>query len=188
MNTAELAQTLLASPSLVAAPTLRKQLGPDAYADAFKRGWLIPEHDTGLVQISPRLDRREAMKAEAAKAEKSAPVITESGTVPARTFFGEASNVVQLNTVAAAPGAATPQAPAPSGAQDKPAAVGDQVTVSEGGQTFQARVSTVAPDGKLKLSFGAGQRPARDTFGPSEVRITGRAAPAPTSPVSPVAR
>jgi hypothetical protein len=51
MNTAEIASTLLASTPLTAPPVMRAKLGVEGYSEALRRGWLVAEHETGLVQV-----------------------------------------------------------------------------------------------------------------------------------------
>ena len=172
MTTADIARTLLASSSLVAAPSLREKLGQAGYTEALRRCWISGEPETGLVQITRRNDRLEAMRAEA-----KIPQVAEAAVtgVPGRTYFGEAAPV-PINLVAR-PAEVSPTAP-PVGNPTNPttdpkgANVGDQVTVAENGQTYSARIQAKQSDGKFKLSFG-GTKPTRDVYASNEMQVVG---------------
>lgn len=174
MTTADIARTLLASTSLVAAPQLREKLGQAGYTEALRRCWISGEPETGLIQITRRNDRLEAMRAEA----KAAPVAESVAVgVPGRTYFGEAAPV-PINLVARPP-ETSPTAPPvgnPGNSSTSPGApganIGDQVTVAENGQTYSARIQAKQPDGKFKLSFG-GTKPTRDVYSSNEMKVVG---------------
>ncbi len=180
MTTADIARTLLASTSLVAAPQLREKLGQAGYTEALRRCWIAGEPETGLIQITRRNDRLEAMRAEA----KSAPLPEAVAVgVPGRTYFGEAAPM-PINLVAR-PAEVSPTAPPvgnPSSSNPSTtppgANIGDQVTVAENGQTYSARIQAKQPDGKFKLSFG-GTKPTRDVYASNEMQVVGTPA-APT--------
>lgn len=172
MTTADIARTLLASPALVAARVLQEKLGQAGYTEALRACWIAGEPETGLIQISRRADRVEAMRAAA----KTAPVAEAVAVgVPGRTYFGEATPT-PISLVARPP-EASPVAP-PAGNPSNPtttppgANIGDQVTVAENGQTYSARIQAKQPDGKFKLSFG-GTRPARDVYASNELKVVG---------------
>lgn len=180
MTTADIARTLLASPALVAARVLQEKLGQAGYTEAIRRCWIAGEPDTGLIQVTRRNDRLEAMRALA----QTAPLgETVAVGVPGRTYFGEAAPT-PINLVARPP-EASPVAPPvgnPPNASTTPAGganIGDQVTVAENGQTYSARIQAKEADGKFKLSFG-GTRPGRDVYASNEIQVVGKpAAPKP---------
>lgn len=169
MKLSEIARILIASRSSFVAPrVLQEKLGQAGYSEALRIGWIAPERESGSIQISSRQDVRRAMT-EAAKQDTTvAPkmdVVNEG--LPARTFFGETTSVVNLTNVEPKPGA-----PVAAGTPNqKPAGIGDQVTVSEAGQTYTARVASLNPDGSMKLSF-SGQKPVRDTYKQNEIKVT----------------
>lgn len=172
MTTAEIARVLLESPSLVAARVLQGKLGQAGYTEALRNNWIAGEPETGLIQITRRPDRLDAMR----KVSATAPVGESVATgVPGRTYFGEATPT-PINLVARPPGTNPVTAPAgnPTNPTTAPAGanIGDQVTVAENGQTYTAKVQSKQPDGKFKLSFG-GTRPARDVYASNELKIVG---------------
>lgn len=169
MNITLIARTLLASPSLSNPRVIHEKLGRENYSEALRLGWLVPEHETGAVSISPRLDHRRAMQEAAAPSEdEKRQTLTEGQAVQPesanRNFYGEATVVTNLVVT---------EALEPANDPEKPAEIGDQVTVADNGQTYQARVQAKNNDGTLKLSFG-NIKPSRDTFKANELRVVSR--------------
>jgi hypothetical protein len=168
MNLTPVARALLASPSFANPRVLHEQLGGEAYREALRLGWLQPEPETGAVTVSTRLDHHRAMQEAATLTadERQAAATTDTAMAdPTRGFYGEQTVTPTL---------VMREAVDPTNDPEKPAEIGDQVTVAEGGQTYQARVQAKNQDGTVKLSFGA-TKPNRDVFKPEEVRVVGRA-------------
>ena len=55
------------------------------------------------------------------------------------------------------------------------AAIGDEVVVADAGTPYTATVAAKNPDGSVRLSFKSGQKPAKDTFKKTDLRIARKA-------------
>lgn len=167
----EIATILLSGPAIIAPRALHESLGHDAFREALRIGWVIPDTETGALHIN--ISRRLAM--EAAAKEVAQPVVESVAQgLPGHEFFGGQAGRGYTVVEALPP---LPGAPTLPGAASKDAEIGDQVVVAEGGKTYSAKVQAKNADGSYKLSFGS-EKPPRDTFKRDEVRVSSKADPA----------
>ncbi len=179
-----IARVLLASTPIVAPPVLQEKLGQRAYSEALRLGWIAPDTELSCLRVSSRGDHRAAML-EAAKPTEAERLAEANAPAPAavdaaRRFYGAPPVAMHFTIVEDAPAPAVVPGVAPAGAppvgaapkSDDPA-VGDQVTVAEGGQTYTARVQALNTDGSVKLTF-SGAKPPRSDFKANEIKVTGK--------------
>lgn len=165
-------------------------LGEEGLSEALTRRWLIPNYDSGYLQVSNHEGATMEMQ-EIAALPDTAPEpdkLAESRSASMQHAFRRAPSLMEASLLSeiAAPGTgrpspgftstaapATPTSSAPPNPQA--AAVGDDVAVVENGKTFQGKVQSTE-GGRFRISFGGGARPADRDYTDKEVK---RIAPLP---------
>jgi len=168
-------------------------LGAEGMQEALTRRWLIPDTDTGHLQVSGDLAVVEELRAAAGT---PAPKQTESVADDLRhgIALGHAHrNIDEL----LAPGTGhdnsapfrpqTPSSPvasptAPAAPATRPGAapaagIGDEVLVAENGKTYAGTIGAVGNDGKFKLTFGNEKPPVNRDYSQNEFKVTKKATP-----------
>jgi hypothetical protein len=164
MNQVELASAILSfrrcTPNLSA---VRETLG-ESYGEAFNRGWLVPDYDTGMINVTSDRTRIEEMETLAATV-PAAPA--EQACCESWRAFGPArTNLLEVIV-------------------ENDASVGDDVVVAENGKSFNGVVKSIKPDGTYEVSF-AGEKPAKTSFTTEELKVSKRGDKASESPIGDV--
>jgi hypothetical protein len=177
---------------------MNQVLGEDGLGEAISRRWLVPNYESGYLQVSPSGSIVEEMQAIAAMPEPTAApdTLIESRNVCSQHAFRHAPSLSEASVLseigapgtgrpspgfvqAAAPATPTapaampaaPAAPAAGGAAGGAApgsAVGEDVSVVQDGRTFQGKIASVN-NGRYRLSFGGPQRPADREYQQNEI-------------------
>lgn len=188
MNTQEIAQTILERRNRMNPVIMNGEmiglLGAEGMQEALQRRWLVPDMDTGHLQVSNDLAVVEELRSVAAT---PAPKQEES-IVADPTHNIALSHAHRCIDELLAPGTGhdnsapfRPQAPATPAstrpaAATTPAGVGDEVLVAEGGKTYTGTIGAVGNDGKYKVTFGTEKPPVNRDYGMNEFQVTKRAA------------
>ena len=206
MNTQEIAQTILdrrnrMNPVIMSGEMIAA-LGAEGMQEALQRRWLLPDTDTGYLQVSNDLASVEELRT---AAETPAPKQVESVVVDQTHNIALSHAHRNINELLA-PGTGhdnsapfRPQQPAtspaarppvtPVAAPGQPAApmgsptatagagIGDEVLVAENGKTYVGTIGAVGNDGKFKLTFGMDKPPVTRDYGQNEFKVTKRATP-----------
>lgn len=174
-------------------------LGEEGLSEAINRRWLIPDYESGYLQVS-NLDRAVNEMQEHAAMPDPTPEpdrLGESRAVSVMHAVRNAPTIMEANVLseiaapatggkapgfASVPPPATPTsaAPAPNARNDS-YNIGDDVAVVENGRTYQGKVQ-VSNGGRFKVSFGGGERPADRDYAPNELRRVNAAAPGQPAP------
>ena len=190
-TTQEIAQTILTqrnSMNPVILPGLmHAQLGAEGMQEALQRRWLVPNMETGNLQVSIDLNVVEEIRNVAAQApaKQEEAHVSEAHSISLAHAHRERDPINELM----APGTghdnsapfkaqtpATPTTPvAPTaGAQAAPG-VGDTATVAEAGKTFTGVIGSVGHDGTYQLTFGNERPPVNRSYKPTELKVTQKA-------------
>jgi hypothetical protein len=203
MNTKEIAQAILErrnrmNPVIMNGEMLAT-IGSEGMSEALQRRWLVPNTETGHLQVSTDMRVVEEMRviadapapvAEAIQesachnmavshstrergmlSELMAPMTGHDNSAP----FRPQQPASPTGPATSAPGA--PAAPAGAGGAAAGAAgVGDEVLVAEGGRTYTGTVGAIGQDGKYKVTFGNEKPPMNRDYGTNELKITKKAA------------
>ena len=179
MNTQEIAQNLLqrrnAMNPVIMPGEMLGSIGADAVQEALQRRWLVPNQDTGLLQVSAEMSKVNEMRAIAGEQKPDAAPTLESHE--RNLAIGHASRhpnyLHELLSPATGhdPNAAMPVAPAAAPAPTAPAparpptspvgqrpAAGDMVTVSEDGKVYTGKVDSTQ-GGRYRVTFGGTEKP-----------------------------
>jgi hypothetical protein len=179
-------------------------LGQDGLSEAINRRWLIPNYESGYLQVSNHETAVNEMQEIAALPEPTAQPdqlgesrnIAMQHAIRARADILEASVLSEISApatgrpapgFASAPPAAAPTSSAPPAATGGSYGIGDDVAVVENGKTFQGKVQ-MNHGGRFKVSFGGGERPADRDYAPDELRRVAPGQPGqPAQPGAPAA-
>lgn len=196
MSTQKIAQFMIErrgrSMPVVTTGDVLSNIGSEGLQEALTRRWLVPSQDTGLLQINTDLVRVSEMQ-EAAGTPDAEAKIAESSSA---SFVLEHASRTPIFEISA-PGTgrpgptlarATPTAPPPPAAPAAPAApspaagpssngqagnygIGSDVTVAEDGRSYTGKIAARTPEGRYRVSFGAGSKPpvSRD-YNPNEMQ------------------
>lgn len=173
-------------------------LGEDGLREALNRRWLVPNYESGYLQVANHGSVVEDMEAIAALPDPAPEPdnLGESRSVCTQHAFRNAAPLSEASVLSeiAAPGTgrpspgfvqaaapATPTAPvtpaapagapaaAPTGGGAQPSgAVGEDVSVVQDGRTYQGKIASVN-NGRYRLSFGGPERPADREYGQNEI-------------------
>ena len=206
MNTQEIAQTILdrrnrMNPVIMNGEMIAS-LGAEGMQEALQRRWLVPDTDTGHLQVSNDLAAVEELRTAAGTPapkqvesvvvdqthnlalfhahrnidELLAPGTGHDNSAPFRAQQPAASPAARPPiTTVAAPG--QPAAPMSSPTAAASAGIGDEVLVAEGGKTFAGTIGALGNDGKYKITFGNEKPPVTRDYGQNEFKVTKRATP-----------
>lgn len=168
-------------------------LGEEGLSEALSRRWLVPNFESGYLQVSNHEMAVNEMREQAALPEPTPEPdrLGESRNISIQHSIRARANIMEasvLSEIAApgtgrpspgfsgAPAPATPMSsapvPPPSAAPGGAAGsynIGDDVAVVENGKSFQGKVQT-NNGGRFKVSFGGGERPADRDYAPNELR------------------
>jgi biotin-(acetyl-CoA carboxylase) ligase len=113
--------------------------------------------------------------AEALRRRWVVPDYAETGALQVTNLAAQIQEIEAVAAAGAKPGVAGPG--------DQKLAVGDSVTVADGGKVVVGVVKEIRPDGRVVVSFGE-QRPAsgRNDFAPTELKKNEADKPAGTEP------
>jgi hypothetical protein len=167
MNYSRIAKTILQSQTnmgAVDAFAIKGAVTQEEYSEALARGWIEARED-GCVGLPSRASCLDELRAAAAS----------EGFKPA-----EVDHALDVDTFASYPRFVMRE----SLAEDVDPGVGDECVVAEGGKTYTASVASRNADGTYKLSF-SGDKPTKDSFTRSEIRVTKPVAVAATAPATP---
>lgn len=199
MNTQQLARTLLnrrnAMSPIVMPGEIIGAVGSEHMQEALQRRWLVPNGETGFLQVSTDMNRVQEMRDLSEKCDKckcaecacveSLP--TNESREAVMGHAGMKSAIYELlspgtghdsgSPLSSGASSAPPPRPAPTAptssnpAMNSQPKIGDEVMVAEDGKTYTGRVASLE-GGRYKLSFGA-QKPVnpRD-YTAAEVRMT----------------
>lgn len=198
MNTQEIAQKLLqrrnAMNPVVMPGEMIGTLGSEAMQEALQRRWLVPNQDTGLLQVSSEMAKVIEMRECAEKCEKCGckececkpaeakmeshdfsvahasrhPNFLHELLSPATGHDPQAGSAPAAIPPPAAPAAPT-QVPASSG-MHKPG-VGDSVVVAEDGKVYTGTVGSMQ-GGRYKVTFGGTDKPKTNRdYADNEVKL-----------------
>ena len=202
MKTQELAQALLArrnsmSPIILPGEMLAA-IGNDAMHEALQRRWLVPNTDTGMLQVTTDMAQVLAMRETAdncpvckqkeCQCQPAAPRLESHDysvghasrhpnflhelLAPATGHDSAASTPTAPAAVGTPLPPRAPTAPLPPAMQARKPGIGDSVVVAENGKTFTGTVGSVQ-NGRYKITFGGTEKPGgqRD-YAENEVRLT----------------
>jgi hypothetical protein len=199
-TTQEIAQTILdrrnrMNPVIMNGEMIAS-LGAEGMQEALQRRWLVPDTDTGHLQVSNDLAAVEELRTAA-----GTPALKQVESVVVDATHNIAlshahRNIDELlapgtghdnsapfrprtpNSPVASPAApAAPAAAAAPGAAPAAAGIGDEVLVAEGGKTYMGTIGAVGNDGKFKLTFGMEKPPMTRDYSPNEFKVTKKATP-----------
>lgn len=164
-------------------------LGEDGLQEALNRRWLVPNYESGYLQVANHGSVVEDMQAIAAMPDPTPEPdkLGESRTICTQHAFRTARPLEEASVISeiAAPGtgrpapgfvqspaASTPtapaQAPQPGAPGAAPLNIGDDASVVENGKTYQGKVQA-SENGRFKISFGGPERPSRLDYAPNEL-------------------
>lgn len=167
-------------------------IGSEGLQEALDRRWLVPDHDSGYLQVTGDM-ARVAEITETAAAEPVVESTIENASAglvmehARRDGRGVIHEIAAPATGKPAPGytpttptttpaaaAAAPAAVNPTAPRQVPANIGDDVTVAEEGRTYAGKVQSRDPQGGgVRISFGPDQRPPVDrSYRDDEIRLT----------------
>jgi hypothetical protein len=175
-------------------------LGEDGLKEALDRRWLVPNYESGYLQVANHGSVVEEMQAIAAMPDPTPEPDTlgESRTVCQQHAIRNRADIMEASVLSeiAAPATGrpspgfvqaaasstptTPQAAAPAAAAGAAAAggavpasaVGEDVSVVQDGKTYQGKIASVN-NGRYRLSFGGPERPADRDYAQNEIsRVT----------------
>lgn len=198
MNTQQLARTILnrrnAMSPIITSGEMLASVGADHMQEALQRRWLVPNGETGYLQVSTDMNRVQEMRDLSEKCDKCKcaecacqealptnesrnAVMAHAGVKPALYELlspgtGHDSGSPLTGNSGGLPPTQPAQAPTSSTplANAKPA-IGDEVMVAEDGKTFTGRVSSLS-GGRYRLSFGAEKPKNTRDYTENEVRMT----------------
>ncbi len=202
MSTQKIAQFMIErrgrSMPVVTTGDVLSNIGSEGLQEALTRRWLVPSHDTGLLQINTDLARVTEMQ-EAAGTPDAVAQVAESVSAPFVLEHAGRTPIFEIS----APGTgrpgptlarATPTTPPPPAAPPAPAApaapaapspaagpssngqageygIGSNVTVAEDGRSYTGKIAARTPEGRYRLSFGAGSKPpVSREYSPNEMQ------------------
>lgn len=167
-------------------------IGADGLQSALEHRWLVPDPESGFLQVTAESTRVAEIEEVAAT-----PAVEESTTASSDALatlvmehagrsYGNLSEVGAPGTGKPGPGytptapaasapVVPPAAPTPTTAPRTSAGIGDDVTVAEEGRSYTGKVSSRDPaTGQMRISFGPDQRPTVDrAYRDDEVQRTG---------------
>lgn len=171
-------------------------LGEDGLQEALNRRWLVPNYDSGYLQVANHGSVVEDMEAIAAMPDPTPEPdnlgesrnICQQHAIRGRADIMEASVLSEIAAPATgrpSPGfvqaaaSSTPTAPAApaapaagpaaaGGAAPAGSAVGEDVSVVQDGRTYQGKIASVN-NGRYRLSFGGPERPADRDYAQNEI-------------------
>lgn len=164
---------------------LLPEIGPEGMSEAISRRWLVPDADSGFLQVTNEdakvREMQDAIAEEATKTEKGdnekGCSCTEAHEISRK--HADRDRSVSEATLGLGPsrpsgplGSGTSNGtpvPRPSTASSSPLAdrakakgIGDDVTVVEDGKVYQGKVQAKTKEGKYKVSFGGGSKPPQE--------------------------
>lgn len=158
-------------------------LGEDGLQEALNRRWLVPNYESGYLQVANHGNVVEEMQEIAAMPDPAPEPdkLSESRTVCTQHAFRNAVTEANVLSEIAAPGTGRPapgfaQAPAPATPTSAPTApaaggpigVGEDVAVVENGKTYQGKVQS-GENGRYRISFGGPERPQDRDYSEKEI-------------------
>lgn len=182
MSPNKLATELLqfrASTSLMVPGVLTAAIGGEAVQDAFNRGWIQPDHDTGFLRLSEQASKIQEMEA-FAEAKEESPKQQESKQDPnsrgiALRHAGRLNETYGIGmgaTTSGSMGSGQPERPAtpeprtpmetPPNRPGQDYMVGEDVVIADEGKSYQAKVAAKNQDGTYKLTFGPNRPVTQD--------------------------
>jgi hypothetical protein len=196
-TTQEIAQTILdrrnrMNPVIMNGEMIAS-LGAEGMQEALQRRWLVPDTETGHLQVSNDLASVEELRTAAgtpAPKQVESVVVDETHNI---ALSHAHRNIDELlapgtghdnsapfrpripNSPVASP--AAPAAPAAAPGAAPAAGIGDEVLVAEGGKTYTGTIGAVGNDGKFKLTFGMEKPPVTRDYGQNEFKVTKKATP-----------
>jgi hypothetical protein len=193
MNTKEIAQTILDRRNRMNPVVMNGEmiaaLGSDGMSEALQRRWLVPNVETGHLQVSTDMQVVEELRTIADAPAPEAESVQEGAThnmaldhahrergmltelmAPMTGHDNSAPFRPKAPASPAAPSSTAPQAGGVGGP-----GVGDEVIVAEAGRTYTGTVGAVGTDGKFKVSFGNEKPPVNRDYGTNELKITKKA-------------
>jgi len=198
MNTQQVARAILnrrtSMSPIITSGEIIASIGADHMQEALQRRWLVPNGETGYLQVSTDMNRVQEMRDLAEKCDKckhaecacveSLPTNESRNAVMGHA--GVKTTIYELlspgtghdsgSPLSGNSGGLPPQQPqqAPTSstpvANAKPA-IGDEVMVAEDGKTFMGRVSSLS-GGRYRLSFGGEKPKTTRDYTENEVRMT----------------
>jgi len=200
MNTKEIAQAILErrnrmNPVIMNGEMLAT-IGSEGMSEALQRRWLVPNTETGHLQVSSDMHVVEELRAIADAPAPVAEAVQESLShkiavshslrergmlselmAPMTGHDNSAPFRPQQPHTPTAPATTAPSAPAaPGGAASGGMGVGDEVLVAENGRTYTGTIGAVGQDGKYKVTFGNEKPPMNRDYGTNELKVTKKAA------------
>lgn len=186
----EIAQTVLErrqrmSPTVMQGD-LTSVIGTDGLKEALNRRWLVPNYESGYLQVSNDGKCVAEMLEIAAMPEPGTPVdhLSESREVCTSHAFRNACTVMEAGCLSeiAAPGTGKPapsfvqtpatssptSAPSSSSGGGAPLNVGEDVHVVENGKSYQGKVKS-GEKGRYRISFGGSDRPQDRDYTEKEI-------------------
>lgn len=200
----EIAQVILTKRNsmnpLIQQGQMVNELGSDGLQEALRRRWLIPDMDSGFLQVNSQLGVVEELRSNAKMCEKcecekcecekrqqesdtqtpSHQLVMEHAHCGPSVFQGVIQEMMTPGTghdsAASSPAAPPkPAAPAsPTSARPESPEVGDSVIVTQEGKTYTGVVGSMK-DGRYTVSFGT-DKPSRPMeYRPEQVRLVSKA-------------
>lgn len=201
MSTQQIAKFMIErrgrSMPIVTSGDVLSNIGSDGLQEALMRRWLVPSQDTGLLQINTDLARVQEMQEAAGKPDAEVRIAESSSAAIVldhahRTPIFEISapgtgrpgpTLARATPTTPPPAAPAPAAPPQAPASPTPAAgpsasgqagnfgIGSDVTIAEEGRSYVGKIAARTPEGRYRLSFGAGSKPpvSRD-YNPNEMQ------------------
>lgn len=198
MNTHELAKKILERRNrmnpVIMSGEMIAEIGSDGMLEAQQRRWLVPNIDTGHLQVSTDLRVVEEMRAlaekegdekheEGCKCDKCKKDMHESHDLTLRHAHRNIDELMAPMTGHDNSAPFKPVAPAaptastmPNGGAGGPG-VGDEVIVAENGKDFTGTIGAVGQDGKYTMTFGANKPAQNRAYGSNEFKVTKKATP-----------
>lgn len=163
---------------------MQEALGSDGYATALERRWLVPDRESGYLQVTNLESlvkdmQRESMvdaKAPEAPVDVMAACRAVAESHAYRTKGGYIQEIAAPGTGKPAPVLQMSNTPSPlarpntvGAATDAPTNVGDDVTVVENGEAYTGKVKSMA-NGRYRISFGGSTKPADRDYMDQEIK------------------
>lgn len=196
MNTQQLAQTILerrqSMSPIVTQGEIISAVGSEGLQEALQRRWLVPQEDTGYLQVSTDMARIEEMQEMCEKCEKCGckdcecdknekPKVSESreavmshagfkaGVITELLSPGTGHDPQATMTPPPEPAGVTPTSSVGQGAGEKPD-IGSEVIVAEDGRTFVGRVQSAEGD-RYRLTFGNEKPTVTRDYAQNELKV-----------------